>query len=91
MRHVQKPKEIQKDSIGQKVTCVSKTFHDLIVTVQVLPAPPGSNASKRLTVTRVANAFEEAEPEAATVAPRPAMVSGKASRFGADQFLDDKN
>eukprot|EP00438_Fugacium_kawagutii_P005153 Skav207847 [mRNA] locus=scaffold3025:265740:267129:- [translate_table: standard] len=55
---------------------------------EVLPAPPGSSASKRITVTRGENAFgeaEAAEAEAATVAPRPAMVSGKerlAQRYG---------
>ncbi|CAJ1358848.1 unnamed protein product [Effrenium voratum] len=52
---------------------------------EVLPAPPGSAASKRVSVTRVPDAFEEAEPEEAPVQPKPPTISGKArlaERFG---------
>ncbi|CAE7204159.1 HDA18 [Symbiodinium sp. CCMP2592] len=52
--------------------------------IEVLPAPPGSAASKRVTATRAADPFEEADAEV-KVEPRPAAVSGKVrleERFG---------
>ncbi|CAE7899222.1 HDA18 [Symbiodinium microadriaticum] len=57
---------------------------DLKIEAAVLPAPPGSAASKRVTAIRSADPFEEAEAEV-KVEPRPAAVSGKVrleERFG---------
>ena len=67
------------------ITClethVVTPLHGLSHLWQVLPAPPGSDASKRLTVSKSETNFEE-EPEAAVVQPRPVTVSGKAGFRG---------
>ncbi|CAK8998606.1 unnamed protein product [Durusdinium trenchii] len=67
---------------SEEITAICRHF-DLLC--EVLPAPPGSVASKRLTISRSANNFDEAEPEAVSVQPRPVVVSGKArlaERYG---------
>ncbi|CAE7457142.1 GA2OX2, partial [Symbiodinium pilosum] len=79
------PSKLSLDVDAKECEEIAAICRHLDLRIEVLPAPPGSAASKRVTATRTEDLFEEAEPEQAKVEPRPAEVSGKVrleERFG---------
>mmetsp|Transcript_33566 Transcript_33566/g.69212 ORF Transcript_33566/g.69212 Transcript_33566/m.69212 type:complete len:253 (-) Transcript_33566:55-813(-) len=78
------PSKLSLDVDAKECEEIAAICRHLDLKIEVLPAPPGSAASKRVTAIRAADPFEEAEAEV-KVEPRPAAVSGKVrleERFG---------